>query len=168
MQIRMGLFVSAALVAATVATAASSDVDFVQKAASSGMAEIAAGRLAASKGQSPAVQEFGRRMVADHTKANDELEIVAKTSGITPPSSSSPQQKATSGQLATLQGDAFDKAYAEQMVKDHQQAVELFGKEANAGSDAGLRSFAKKTLPELQQHLDMAKKLPHGAGAAHE
>jgi putative membrane protein len=37
--------------------------------------------------------------------------------------------------------------------------VELFQKEASSGEDPTLKAFAQKTLPTLQQHLQMAEAL---------
>ncbi len=54
--------------------AAGSDAVFAAKAASGGMAEVKLGQLAAEKGTSPAVKQFGQKMVDDHSKANDQLE----------------------------------------------------------------------------------------------
>ncbi|MEI9973695.1 MAG: DUF4142 domain-containing protein [Ignavibacteriota bacterium] len=36
------------------------------------------------------------------------------------------------------------------MVKDHQEDVAEFQREANGGSDADVKAFAAKTLPTLQ------------------
>jgi putative membrane protein len=164
MKVLSALIVAAVSAAPVFAASSSTDADFVTKAAQAGMAEVAAGKLAASKGESPAVKKFGQRMVRDHTKANEELKSVASKSGATVPASTSPEQKAAGQQLETMQGAEFDEAYARQMVKDHEEAVELFRKESTSGSDAGLKAFAAKTLPTLQQHLEMAKELPPGGG----
>jgi putative membrane protein len=51
------------------------------------------------------------------------------------------------------------------MVRDHQQDIADFQKEASGGSDAGLKSFATKTLPTLQEHLRMAKEASQSVGA---
>jgi putative membrane protein len=142
------------------AAPSAADTDFVKKAAQAGMAEVAAGRMAMSKGQSESVKTFGQRMVTDHSKAGDELKTVAAKSGITVPSTTSSEQKAAAEKLGKMQGADFDKAYAKQMVSDHEEAVALFQKEASAGSDADLKAFAQKTLPTLQEHLKMAQALP--------
>src|SRR4051812_10606067 len=49
------------------------DKKFVENAAKGGMMEVAMGRTAAQRGQNNDVKQFGARMVADHTKANNEL-----------------------------------------------------------------------------------------------
>jgi putative membrane protein len=148
------------------AAPSAADADFVMKAGQAGVAEVAAGRMAETRGESQAVKTFGQRMVTDHTKAGDELKNVAVKSGATVPATSSPEQMQAAQKLAGLKGAAFDKAYAEQMVKDHEEAVALFEKEASSGSDADLKAFAGKTLPTLQEHLKMAKALPGGAKGA--
>jgi len=45
------------------------------------------------------------------------------------------------------------------MVKDHQEAVDLFDEEAKSGQDPALKAFAAQTLPTLEHHLAMAKAL---------
>jgi putative membrane protein len=47
------------------------DKTFMKKAAKGGMMEVAMGKLAEQNGQSDDVKSFGKRMVADHSKAND-------------------------------------------------------------------------------------------------
>jgi putative membrane protein len=163
MNIRL-VFAGALFVACGSAFAAPSatDADFVMKAGQAGIAEVAAGRMAEKQGQSAATKAFGKRMVADHTKAGDALKRAAEKSGAKMPTTTSEEQKQAAEKLAGLSGAAFDKAYAEQMVKDHEEAVALFDKESTSGSDADLKAFAGMTLPTLQDHLKMAKALPGG------
>jgi putative membrane protein len=61
--------------------------------------------------------------------------------------------------LTGLNGKGFDQAYAQEEVTDHQQDIALFRKEAQSGQDPALKNFAQKTLPILQQHLQMAQSL---------
>ena len=166
MNLRLAL-ASALLVACGSVYAAPSaiDSDFVTKAAQAGMAEVAAGRMAEKQGQSAATKAFGKRMVTDHTKAGDELKRAAEKSGAKMPTTMSDEQKQAGEKLAGLKGDAFDRAYAEQMVKDHEDAVALFQKESTSGSDSDLKAFAGMTLPTLQDHLRMAKALPKGSNS---
>jgi len=73
------LFPAAAMMIVTgSAMAASSDQVFVTKAAQAGAAEVALGRLAASKSTTEAIRSFGQRMVDDHSKAGDQLSASAR------------------------------------------------------------------------------------------
>jgi putative membrane protein len=63
-------------------------------------------------------------------------------------------------------GAAFDKGFIEAQVKMHQDAVALFEKEANGGSDADLKAFAAKQLPGLRAHLKQAQDLQSKLGAS--
>ena len=148
---------------------AASDATFMTKAAGDGIAEVELGRLATERAASGGVKSFAQMLVDDHTKANSELKGLAGQKGVSLPSDPPPPARATFDRLSKLSGDAFDRAYAAEMVKDHEKAVALFSKEANGGRDADARSWAAKTLPALQQHLAKARELAGGThGAAHK
>ena len=51
--------------------------EFAVKAANGGMMEVELGRMAQEKSANKDVKEFGAMMVADHSKANDELKSIA-------------------------------------------------------------------------------------------
>src|SRR5437764_1293549 len=81
---------------------------FVQQAAIGGMAEVGLGRLAEQRGQSGAVKDFGRRMVQDHGKANDQLAKVAHAGNIPLPQTLDSEHRMMQEQLDNLSGDASD------------------------------------------------------------
>jgi putative membrane protein len=137
----------------------SADMNFAVKAAQGGLAEVQMGQLAATKASNPDVKSFGQKMVDDHTKANDDLKAVAEKEGVTLPSTMGAKEQAEYNRLQALSGDAFDKAYVKGMVKDHEEDVKEFQKEANSGKDPQIKSFASQTLPVLQSHLDMIKSI---------
>lgn len=141
-----------------------SDQSFVMKAASGGMAEVMLGQLAQKNGSAPAVKEFGKKMETDHSKANDELKTIASKNSITLPSAPGPAEQATYNRLSKLSGAAFDKAYADDMVKDHQEDIAEFKKEASSGQNPDIKAFASKTLPTLEEHLKMAREMQKTAG----
>jgi putative membrane protein len=159
------IFLTATAVASLMVCAASAqsmgtksaDSTFAMKSAQGGMAEVELGNLAVQKASSQKVKQFGQQMVEDHTKANEELKTIAAGKGITLPSKIDPPSQATQKHLSMMTGAAFDRAYMEDMVKDHQKDVAEFQKEADSGTDPDLKAFAAKTLPTLQQHLKMAQ-----------
>jgi len=138
-------------------TISTSDNSFITKAAQGGMAEVELGRLAVERAESPQVKSFGQRMVTDHTKVNDELKALCTSKGITLPNTLDSKDEATKNRLSKLNGAAFDKAYMEDMVSDHKKDVSEFQHEADHGTDPDVKSFAGKTLPVLQQHLQLAE-----------
>ena len=56
-------------------------------------------------------------------------------------------------------GNAFDRGFIDAQVKAHQEAIALFEKQANSGSDSELKAFAQKQLPGLRNHLKQAQDL---------
>jgi putative membrane protein len=84
-------------------------------------------------------------MVTDHSAANTELQQIAKQANIALPSQPAGKDGAEGQKLRGLNGRAFDQAYA-QGLRDHQETVELFQKEASSGQDPALKAFAQKTL----------------------
>lgn len=139
------------------ATLGGSDKSFVMEAAEGGQSEVELGQLAKDKGQSEAVKQFGQHMVDDHSKANSELSDLAGRKGVTVSTTLSAKHKSQKDKLSKLSGADFDKQYMREMVKDHEEDVAAFQKEANKGKDAELVAWAKQTLPTLQQHLTMAR-----------
>jgi putative membrane protein len=146
--------------------AALSDTQFAKKAAQGGIAEVKLGQLAQEKGTSDSVKKFGQRMVEDHTKAGDELKRAAAQDNITLPDDVSAKDKATYNELTKLSGAAFDRAYARDMVKDHEEDIADFNKEANGGKNTSIKDFATRTLPTLQDHLKEAKEMRQNVSAS--
>jgi putative membrane protein len=165
----MRSYVIAALATlALVGCGASSTPDFVQKAAMSDMYEVQAGKLAAEKGQSDVVKQFGQQMVDAHTKTTEELTGIVKSKNIKVdlPANLDAKHQKLIDDLNSASAQDFDKTYAKQQVDGHQEAVHLFKKYAAKGDDADVKQFAEKTLPTIEHHLDEAKKLPVGPPSA--
>jgi putative membrane protein len=137
----------------------SQDQKFLTEAAMGGMMEVEMGRWAAQIGTSDAVKQFGRRMVEDHTRVNEELKQLATAKGVTLPTALDMKHQQEVSKLARLKGADFDKAYSKKMLSDHQKDVAAFEKQSTGGSDAEVKAFAAKALPTLQEHLTLAKAL---------
>ena len=135
------------------------DKKFVMEAAEGGMAEVELGKLATQNAQSDQVKQFGQRMVDDHTKANDELKKVAEQKGITLPTQISAKDQALKDKLSKLKGEQFDRAYMQDMVKDHKKDVAEFKKASTTAKDSDVKNFASKTLPTLEDHLKQAQQV---------
>jgi putative membrane protein len=133
------------------------DQTFVDGAATGGKAEIELGRMAERKGGIEAVKVFGRQMVQDHSKADDQLASVAKKDGFALPTKLDPKDQATSDKLAKESGATFDRDYAKAAVDTHKDAAALFERESSGGQNPDVKKFASDTLPMIQHHLQMAQ-----------
>jgi putative membrane protein len=146
-------------------THAMTDAQFAKQAAEGGIAEVKLGQLAEEMGTSQQVKDFGKRMVEDHSKANDQLKSTASGDKITLPEQMNAKDQAEYDHLSKLSGATFDRAYARQMVLDHENDIAAFRHEANDGRDASIKSFASQTLPTLQDHLKLARQMYSGITA---
>jgi len=135
------------------------DKKFLRDAAIGGMEEVAMGKLAAEKGSSEAVKQYGQKMADDQAKADDALKQVASAQSIAIPDALDSKHQSRIDKLSKLSGAAFDKAYTKDEVKDHEEDVRAFQNEAQNGNNAAVKDFANKTLPALKDQLTMAKDL---------
>lgn len=138
------------------------DEKFVHKACMAGMAEVKLGQLAVDQASSPEVRKFGQRMVDDHSRANRELMDICERKGLTPDKNMGRHHQELMERLSKLSGADFDRQYVSHLVKDHDEAIELFEREAKDGQDPDLRAYAEKALPTLREHQQMARDLYRG------
>jgi putative membrane protein len=151
---------------ATSSMKTTTDQKFVREAAAGGMAEVELGNLAQQKASNEEVKSFGKRMVDDHGKANNELKTLAQNKNITLPSDLTAKDKALKDRLEKLSGPAFDRAYMQAMVQDHKKDVNEFRHESTSAQDPDVKQFAAKTLPTLEDHLKMAEDANKAVGTS--
>ena len=135
-----------------------SDQQFVEQAAHGGHAEVAMGETA-SKSENPAISAFGKQMIADHGKMNQELASIAKAKGIEPPSQPDLGSQAKDLATSILPGATFDSQYVSSQLDDHRETLALFEQEAQSGQDPELKAFAEQGIPVIQQHIAELEKL---------
>jgi len=139
--------------------AADPDHKFYKSAAEGGLAEVQLGQLAEDKATDDAIKQFGAKMVTDHSSVNQKLEQLAQSKNITLPTSPSVMEMASKTKLEVLSGNTFDKSYIKGMVKDHEEDIALFKREARSGKDPDAKAFAVATLPTLEEHLKLIRSI---------
>jgi len=144
------------------------DRKFITEAAQGGMAEVKLGEIAGKQAASADVKNFGQRMVDDHSRLNQELKKLATDKGVPLPDSIGPKHQATVDRLSKLSGEAFDRAYMGEMVKDHTHDVAAFEQQSTRAEDPDLKAWSGKSLPTLRQHLQMAREIAEKVGAPKE
>lgn len=140
------------------AAATTVDAAFLTDAMKGDNSEVAIGKLAAAQGGSQAVKDLGTMLVTDHGAHKDKIAAMASGAGVATTDDTSDEAKATLAKLTPLHGDAFDKAFKEAAISDHEKDIAMYEKQA-AGTDAQTAALARDTLPTLHKHLDAAKKL---------
>ncbi|MGZ5287674.1 MAG: DUF4142 domain-containing protein [Flavisolibacter sp.] len=130
------------------------DSTFIMEAAIGGLMEVEAGNIARQNAAHGRVKDFGAMMVADHSKANDELKNFAAGRGMNLPSALPADLQKHMDAMKKMTGRAFDNHYMDMMDDDHEKTIDKFEKQANSGGDAQLKSWAAATLPVLKKHMD--------------
>jgi putative membrane protein len=133
--------------------------DFVTKAATSDMFEVASSKIALKRSKNADVKAFAQMMIDAHTKTTAALKAAIKASGqaIEPPTvlTGHPQDEVTDLLNADIKD--FDKKYMDDQVDGHKAALDLMARYAKDGDVAQIKAFAEKTGPVVQQHYDHAK-----------
>ncbi|HET6219764.1 MAG TPA: DUF4142 domain-containing protein [Acidobacteriaceae bacterium] len=135
------------------------DHAFVKKALEGGAAEVQLGQLAQQKSQSPDVQQFGQKMVADHTQLGDQMKPVAQQLGVKEPNGPSKKDKQLIAKLEGLSGPQFDATYINAMVKDHKQDLKDFKSEAQNAQDPNVKQVAQQGADVISQHLQLIEQI---------
>lgn len=126
------------------------DRTFVMQAAKANASEVGEGKVQRSSSDKNAAT-FAQRMVSDHTTANTQLQTIASNLGV---SAQYQQGVANAKPPKSMPG----QQYLKMEIRDHEQAIALFRKEASAGTNPQLKAYAQKALPILEMHLDLAQK----------
>jgi putative membrane protein len=142
------------------ANLAQADRDFVKDAASGGMFEVQSSQVALQQpGVDPKVMRIAQMMVEDHTRANQELQVIATRKGITLSQQLSPEHEQMLDRLRSASntgasgGYDFNNQYFTMQTQAHQDAIALFQRASQSLSDPDLRQYAQRTLAVLHQHL---------------
>lgn len=137
----------------------------MKQLASDNLAEINAGKMAATKAQSPDVKKFAEHMVQDHTKMLEDLKSMAKSKGVALPDNAPIKDTAQSKLLERKSGAEFDKDFMEHMVKDHEKAVKETENIAAKTQDPQFKSAVQQANAKIREHLQIAQRLAQGAAA---
>jgi putative membrane protein len=150
---------------ANAGSAQAADGPFMEKAAMSDMAEIQLSQIAQQKATRDDVKQLAGRMVQDHTKTSSELKSIASGANVTLPTTlDRKHQQAVQKMQGMTAGADFDRQYLNLLLDDHKQAVALFRSESKSGKNPDAKAFAAKTLPALEEHLQMVQAMTKSGG----
>jgi putative membrane protein len=127
-------------------------------------ADIETGILAAERGQSKEVREFGEMLARDHQQVRQIGRDLARKLGVTPtPPKDDASQKAHASAMASLRqksGAEFDRAFLQHEAAFHKSVIEAIQSTLlPAIRNAELRALVLKVAPAFQAHLLAAQSL---------
>jgi putative membrane protein len=154
-----GLFVVLAFGALFVSAQQADQPNFLADAIRGNVSEVKLGQLAAERGESQQVREYGDMLRKDHTKSLERASSLANEIGVPALTELTAQQQKQFESLQKLSGEEFDTTFLSQMVREHQSDIAKFSAQAQSGSDPEVMAFAKETLPTLQAHLQHAQSI---------
>ena len=162
--VQRSLFIFSALMMVSVASAVGQEAspvakpeEFASKATISGLYEIEAGKLAATKGLDQRVRSFANQMIIDHAEAQKELSATAGKTML--PAAVDTVHAKMLDALRAASPDQFDRLYVDQQVSAHSDAVAIFTGFSTSGPNGALKGLAAKLLPTLQHHQEMIGQL---------
>jgi putative membrane protein len=133
------------------------DAQIAHIAYTAGQIDITAAKLALQKSKNKEVRAFAQDMVRDHTAVNQKALALVKKLNVKPEDNTTSkslvqQAQGTEASLKTLNGAAFDKAYADNEVEYH--------KTVNGALESTLIPSASN--PELKELLQTGLKIFQG------
>ncbi|NEX63791.1 DUF4142 domain-containing protein [Noviherbaspirillum sp. 17J57-3] len=127
------------------------------------ISEIEAAKLAQSKSSNDQVKQFAQKMIDDHTKASQDLQALADAKGVKLPTTPDTKHKAAVKMMSALSAEKFDQKYlAQGGLRDHKNTHQLLARIESRASDPDLKALATKTMPVVDQHLQLAQDVTSG------
>jgi len=130
------------------------DSQFIFEAAGNNIARAELGKLAQQRGFNRRVKNLGTMMITGHSKINGQIKTLATIKKIPLPTVPDTGEQKNVATLSKKTGKDFDSAYINYMINAYEKNIMLFETAAKKCQDPDIKSFAVKTLPVLQGHLD--------------
>jgi putative membrane protein len=135
------------------AWAGKDEADFVTRASIGNLFAIAESRLALERASDPKLKNFAQQLVADHDKAEGELEAAADGSGAAAPTALDADHAVRMTDLQGKSGGEFDKAYLADQGENHSNLLTLYADYMLLGDDPKLKPLAIRMIPVTEQQL---------------
>jgi putative membrane protein len=135
--------------------------EFMARAAMGDRFEIESTGIVQARSQAEAIISYARHLVEDHERTADEMRAISRDVGVSPPVEVTlgPRHRAMLDELKQAEGRDADRLFAQMQEAAHQDALTLYQSYARSGDHVALKEFARKTIPALEKHLAMARKL---------
>jgi len=132
---------------------------FLVKSFESGLFEIQISQLAAAGALNPDVKNLAAQLVTAHKGINLKMLNIATDANFKLPGEINKDHADAVSKLEKLKGADFDKKYMDMIVSGHEKSVDNYKAAYKDLTASQTKTFAAETLPMIQDHLAMAKKV---------
>ena len=140
------------------------DAQILAFAETANAGEVQEGELAQHKATNPAVKNFAKLMVNDHTKMLKDARALSSKLSITPDSSKDDVKdlaKDSQDQVKDLTnkkaGKDWDEDYMGKQVDDHQKVLDKLNDAVQSAKSPDLKNALNESIAKVQGHLTQAK-----------
>jgi putative membrane protein len=125
----------------------------------SGMFEIQLSQLAATNALDGDIKKLAASLVTDHTAINAKISAIAASANFELPVAVNSDHQKDLQDIAKITGPDFDKKYINTIVGGHEKSVSNYKDAYKNLTASDTKTFAGETLPKIEEHLAMAKKV---------
>jgi putative membrane protein len=158
------LIVPTAHIPLALAVDALPDARFVGFAQAVNDFDLASGQMALQRSANENIRGYATRAIADANYDASALRQSRSEAGVSyaPDGSMGPKTNNLLAQLNTLQGPAFDTAFAQGQLSVQTDCEAQYGAYSQNGKSGPLRRFAQNALPKAKERLELARRLAGG------
>ena len=137
---------------------------FLRTAVEANLLQIKLGQLAAQKGSTADVKDFGTEDGHRSRRDQRRSRSYRRLHGVMVPKKISKEDQAAYDKLNALSGTAFDTAYITLMVNDHHQDLRDYRQEFISATDPTLKDAVLKSAKVIRDHMMMIDKMATDRG----
>jgi putative membrane protein len=136
----------------------------LKEAAQMNAAVIKVGQLGSQKAQNPDLKRFSEQIEADHKRAQDKLETIAKNHNVELPTTLSAKCQEELSKLQALSGAEFDKEFAKGAVQGYAMGIAKLQEASVQAKEPDVAQYAKDRLARLKRHQERAREIAKTVG----
>ncbi len=126
--------------------------------------DLASGQMALQRSANENVRGYATRIIADANYDASALRLSSTEAGVSyaPDGSMGPKTQNLLAQLNTLQGPAFDTAFAQGQLSVQTDCEAQYGAYSQNGNSGPLKRYAQMMYPKSKEFLEYAKRMAGG------
>lgn len=110
-------------------------------------------------GSNQALKSMATMINDDHKANQNALKALAREENVNLNNNNNSNNNPTYNRLKNLKGAAFNEAFLNSQIMDHEKALRIFEDAKNQPESRAMRVYIGQTIPMLRAHLEMARNM---------